>query len=804
MGGGHFHFRCCGRCRCEDNQTQSLVVGEIRKRLEAVSYSASSIPFELFQNGDDAVVELESLCRTPDELDRARPPEFRRRFVVEVNSERTPILRFFHWGRGINQFRIGTADTKSNGFDRDMERMLVLQGSGKDNDASDERRTGKFGLGFKSVFFVCDSPLVLSGVRSRFRVLAGVYPDQLSPAEEVRLQRALDREGDSSHRGTVVELPLRVANDADAALQRFRRLAGYLVVFARRIRDCRIGGSGEVSHEFEWNPESPIPGVEAGTIRVGASQSQKVLAFRLGEEGYRALLVPIINNGISLVTSDDVPEVWVTTPTSEPRNGPLLVNGDFDLNPGRTQLRKTERNAVVAFDMGVELGRLLCSLHDLTAHNWPAIRDTLGCDDATAEDFWTSFWLACSRYASSQSGNNVVRTVLMGSEHCGMYRLIAETDALPSGLPDSYKCFTRLGALRWRIIGVLAEPEMWAIAASGEWVQKHVSPGTIVSPAIFEVLTKICPETKANTLSLLTIVEGAFHDGYIAETSIAHELGLLLPPGRLLSMRSNKRTEAEEQTIRNCLSRIKFRTLRGEWRDAARLLIGHGDEPERIEERRRASFAPSDKIVDPTYAGPALDFFLSCRGEMNAPAREMATWIVNANDPQTRKAALEYLEQGGQSYQVEQELKRVKASVANCWLDKMDDLVAARAAVLRVRGHFFRLPGLSAQITVTDQSNDSQKNVVTSASALVRVSSITSTSLAALNIACCATRIVCSISLARPSSVGNIDNADRQAAGEQIKRCCQPHQANDRLPQQCCSAPTPHARCHQAPAPATR
>jgi len=661
----------------EDRSTQQLLVGEIRKRLEAASYSASSIPFELFQNGDDAVVELESLCQDKELLEKARPLELRHRFAVEATVvEGNPVLRFFHWGRGINQYRIGMADGRSDGYDRDMERMLVLQGSGKDEDGPGDRRTGKFGLGFKSVFFVCDSPRVLSGARSRFRVVAGVYPDQLSASDEARLQRALDGEGDQFHRGTVVELPLRGAGDARTSLERFNRLAGYLVVFARRIRRCSITGSGQGSLGFEWSPRSLIPGVETGRILDGAGRQQGVLVFRVGSEGYGAVLVPLCPEGVSDEVARDVPEVWVTTPTEEPGIGRLLVNGSFDLNPGRTQLRRTDENVRIAREMGEALGEQLCSLYAHAATNWPTTRDAMGCTQATADAFWTSLWHACERYVLYGPENEVLRSVLYGSEHCGLHRLIREARALPTGLPAEYDCLTRLQDVHWHLSGVLADPGVWSTAVQCRWIRTHVVPGTIVGPAIFEVLEALCP-VDARSLALKTIVEGSFPDGYFADASVSHELGMLLPPERLNKMSTDKRSAQEEGELRELLSDVKFQTVAGNWRVGCELLIKHGDRSERIEERRRASFAPDDRVIDPRYEGAALDFFLSCREEMRTSAMEMATWILHANDLTARKAALEYLERGAQHFNVGHELNELKKQVTTSWLDDKSELDAA-------------------------------------------------------------------------------------------------------------------------------
>ena len=674
----------------KDSPTQTLLVSEVRKRLEAASYEAASIPFELFQNGDDAVVELESLCPDADLLERARPAGLRSRFVAAVASVGGKnVLRFIHWGRGINQFRIGGSDGKNRGFDRDMERMLVLQGSGKDDTDENEKRTGKFGLGFKSVFFVSDTPCVLSGSRSRFRVLAGVYPDRLSDADEKRLEGALEEEGDPAHKGTVVELTLREPQDADAALGRFMELAGYLVVFARRIRECSVGQPDRPGLACKWSPDSILPGIEAGEVQVGPGSRQHVLVFRLGADAYGAVLLPLGQRGVCQKGLARVPEVWVTTPTRHEGAGRLLVNGPFDLNPGRTQLRKTDDNVRLAETMGQELGEQFCRLYHEAGADWDRLRNRIGCQQGSWAEFWLSLWDACVPYADVDS---VLHGILFGSEHCGMHRLICEADALPSGLPGRYACLTSLPNIRWRTKGFLAEEEVWSAAAQTGWVGQHVLPGAVIAQAVATVLDQFC-EPQARDLTIASILKGAVTDGPCVPPDLAAELGRLIFAERMRDMASDRRWAKEEPEIREILGVLKFRTAVGDWAAAASLLVGHAPAG-RQEENRRAGFAPRERLLAADYGEDALRFFLACRKEMQASAEQMAQWIREADNLAARTAGLEYLERGELSYMVRLKMLEAPDLLNGTWLrdraaraEAMVDMDAdRRAAVLGMLG----------------------------------------------------------------------------------------------------------------------
>lgn len=652
-----------------DAETQRLLVSEIRKRLEAASYESASIPFELFQNGDDAVVELESLCGDSYALERVRLTELRCRFIASVVSiGGKTLLRFTHWGRGINQFRIGALDRRDRGFDRDMERMLVLQGSGKDDagEGEPDKRTGKFGLGFKSVFFVCDSPCVLSGSRSRFRVLAGVYPEQLSDDEERQLEDVLSEEGDRSHKGTVVELSLRQSEDAEMALGRFRSLAGYLVVFARRIRQCSVGQAGRPGLDCQWHPTSILQGIEVGDVRVGPSCSQRALVFRVGADAYGAVLVPIVSGGVRPDALKGVPEVWVTTPTRHEGAGPLLVNGAYDLNPGRTLLRETDDNARLAETMGHELGGQLCALHRESRDNWVTLRERIGCHEASWGGFWSSMWDACVPYVTVDSQNRVMRSILFGSEHCGIHRLIREEDALPTNLPGEYECLTSLPKIRWRVRGILVEEDVWLSAAQSGWVRGNVRPGAIVARPVADTVSRFC-NLDVRDLSLAVILDGATSEGRWISPEQAGELGRLIFPERMRTISSDRRWVQDDEELREILAALEFRNVAGNWCGAADLLVGC--EPTgNQDELRRAAFAPEDHVLADDYRGDALKFFLACRKEMQASAEQMAKWICDAGDLPKRQAGLEYLERGELSFQVRLKLVGTPDLLDGSWL----------------------------------------------------------------------------------------------------------------------------------------
>ncbi len=170
------------RLLIEDPTAQQVVLEAVRcLMLDRYQYTPQSVPFELFQNADDAVVELAEMLGADDQ-----PDPITWTFVV---VEDAGVLTFMHWGRRINQYTLQGFDGRERGFDRDLEKMLVLSASDKQptNDVV-ATVTGRFGLGFKSVFILTDVPRLMSG-HLCFKVVGGFLPQRLLGNEASHLKR---------------------------------------------------------------------------------------------------------------------------------------------------------------------------------------------------------------------------------------------------------------------------------------------------------------------------------------------------------------------------------------------------------------------------------------------------------------------------------------------------------------------------------------------------------------------------------------------------------------------------------------
>lgn len=202
----------------------------VRDKIRQFGYKLTNIPFEIFQNADDALVELEMMAQGHSLL----PDRFK--FIIEIEGN---TITMMHWGRPINCFvhpDYPLHDYRENGFGQDLEKMLSFNYSDKRND--DHNLTGKFGLGFKSVHLICKEPLVFSD-RIAFRIVGGLLPSRLGNGniaiqtrqDRLRdgLEQKLQQQNQNIFDGTAISLKIDPSLNIspDYTVQEFERLVEY-------------------------------------------------------------------------------------------------------------------------------------------------------------------------------------------------------------------------------------------------------------------------------------------------------------------------------------------------------------------------------------------------------------------------------------------------------------------------------------------------------------------------------------------------------------------------------------------------
>lgn len=661
-----------------DDSAQQHIIDAVRHRISHhYQYTRSAIPFEIFQNADDACEELRLNFNDALREDAATV------FHVYRNDTR---LAFAHFGRCINQYPLGNAGLRGK-FDDDLWKMLVLNLSNKTSSGDETNAsqvTGKFGLGFKSCYLVSDRPRVVSG-RLAFEVKGAMYPKRLirdEKNERSTLDDIRDSFGQSGRHATLIELTLDHAT-ADDVVNQFIDLCNLQVVFSRCISSIVLDACREVS----WNPQ-PLKGVTGCYVGSlckkltdeNGGLSSTGLVFK---SNHGAMLLKFDARGIEPF-DPDIPTIWVTAPTGECLDVGFLLNGAFNLDVGRAQLsRDQSENEKVASELGMDLGLQLVEFYEATSslESWGRCVSQLGlaADVTRYELFDSLFDVLCESMArksrSDEPGHKLLRDVFWSSDSSAAAMLYARTETLPSRLPGDHALLVDVASVRFLLTGILEQQsELFETVSSWDSFRAMAPVGSIVSePNVSRPLRKLRPQmlSMAEPLDIKNAIEWEVGKQLIVDAVTAERLGRVIT--RQLVLESDEWGESHD--LKTLLRKVKFKGLDGKFHRANELLLSKhfgGDanfatDPK--DELMRARFAPNSRLLASEYQGPSLAFFDACRGEMEAPSRLMAEWTIQAGDLERRAAALQYMAKGTLGRQLISEL--MQRGLERTWLENV-------------------------------------------------------------------------------------------------------------------------------------
>ncbi|MBI4319207.1 MAG: hypothetical protein HY675_12020 [Chloroflexi bacterium] len=665
-----------------DAESQVVILQAIRDRMSNhYQYTPESVPFELFQNADDAVAELYEMLGDGDQFDTQAS-----RFVMVLEPNQVAIM---HWGRPINQYAMGAFSGRSRGFDRDLEKMLVLSSSDKGIHGDDDNLlTGKFGLGFKSVLLVTDNPKVISG-RLGFEVIAGVFPRRLVGAEFTRLVDRFRQFGLDSRGGTIFELPLneQSCQSAVKGVQEFRRLSQLLLVFSRQIKQCDFCSYHNPPTSVSWT-ERPVPhvrGAYVGLLQPTEPEENdestclvlrhktNVLLMTLGPRGFRPL-------------SARIPTIWVTAPTTECHDLGFAINGMFAVDIGRAQLAKTsDQNRAIAREISLFVGNCFCELFDASA-NWESFKKALNlAADTTPYRFWDSLWeivaISFNKKISEGNPHDTVRLAASmlwgdaGPQGVGIF--VSSRAILPSRLWSDYAVLTKADKVKLFATGILDSEAVFRSISSWSTFRLKAPTGTIVSnKGTRAPMQRLRPDLlkECQSVDLCSVVNWEVGQSKRIEPSQARSLGAVVTSDLMAKLRQgNEMERGEQESLQEFLAQMCFRARDGSFHLPKELLVAHWnltEEPRHRDEVARTLFAPESRILDPAYKGVALAFFDACRGQLLAHVVEISEWGRVAESDTKRKGLLRYLLEGDRGSLVAIELRK---RLQGTWLEDLAD-----------------------------------------------------------------------------------------------------------------------------------
>ncbi len=417
-------------------------------------YSLGSVTFELFQNADDAVAELE-------EMQDAEIPAARR-FALRMDRQER-VLEICHWGRPINHYEYpGFRDGTKRGYDQDLEKMLTLNFS--DKGVGPESRpglvTGRFGLGFKSVFFLAQQPEVISG-RLAFVIKGGFFPVPLAPAVAAEFVHLLAY-GVSGLTPTAIRLKWadRVReSEVVEAIDEFVAIAPVLPVFSRRIRTLTVL---QDDRNTTWSAaETKLTGSgRLSYVRVG---NKRFFCFRCQlSTDDRPATVMFYHDGSGIASMPvGWTGLWITTPTAERSDLKFALNAPFKPDAGRLRLAvSNSENLSIAEEIATVWADALVELFDYTISEWEKFSEVLELhEEATFESWWTKLWRETSRsspvteWKTIQNGGQALSWIAWGQSVGAMRKLVQNRAAIPTELPNKYSTLANQQAMRFSYRG---------------------------------------------------------------------------------------------------------------------------------------------------------------------------------------------------------------------------------------------------------------------------------------------------------------------------------------------------------------
>ncbi|CAM5320011.1 sacsin N-terminal ATP-binding-like domain-containing protein [Eoetvoesiella caeni] len=610
-----------------DEEVQGAVLAGIQARVTHNQYEIASIPFEIFQNADDAVVEMQQLQRADGR------PEFDAeaigRFVLQSSGK---TIRFAHWGRPINY--AGRTLSYKPEFANDLELMLILGASVKDEG---DGVTGKFGLGFKSVLLASRTPRVWSGDLC-FDVVAGCLPRKwkASPATK-QFQRAMQTSSQRALRGTLIELPLDAQIAASEVTERFAGLVGLLPVFARKLRCVVVG-----EHTHTWQPQILQLGngrkIETGPVAIpveGGQVHSGILHFKTNSGSI------VLRMGAGGVEEFDrkaqpaVPAIWVTAPTrGTPARG-VLLNAPFQIDTGRATLAlgkaATQINETLTRTLADEVSPVLIDLQTESQSNWPALATKLGCtQSASAASFWYCLWETLLGEPPELDPAMDVR--LLDTFACIVIRNVAgRTGQIPNGLKGDNAALAEVKSFCLSVnlsflANVVPALVRWELFVDKYPVKKWCADqvrGWLLRSGLAE-------DESIPSLGLAQVV-GVFKCGHVPPTEVANLVEiLLLWPSNL----------GEPNRWRAEMASLFLRSRAGTWAPAKTLIRGFDTDDQLL-----GRFAPDKSVLHPDYAADSKEYRTF---ELYLPARSddpsmLAGWCMSATGDHPQAAAATWL-----------------------------------------------------------------------------------------------------------------------------------------------------------------
>ncbi len=508
----------------KDESVLAALLAGVRRELASFQYDRSSILFELFQNADDACAELNDMARKAGEY----------YFLVKLDRADNTI-HAIHNGRFINEQEGNIYSNDRNSYySNDLHKMLTLNYS----DKQGSWLTGKFGLGFKSVYLATDDPQVVSGML-HFRIVGGVYPEPLKTEELERLKMEIPK-----REGTLTCIRAESSDIFAEVTKDFGRCAFLLPLVSKQVRSVEFDGK-------IYNPDKTDIDNHIAMYRIDHHQ---ILAISSGDDWQ--LLFRISSGGLK--GFDGVCPVWVTVPALGTLcHYQFVINANFQLDVGRKQLARSEHNKVLARIIGQEFARVLSDLFSSMGPE-EKLHPMFTESGIGLEKFWvTLFYLITEGLGNKQELSDVEKIFWeKGQEN--YLEFIRTHPVVPNGLASKYHCLVCLDEIQYVVPDFLNVPVNLSVLENSEL------PNTIlINREVYSRLGWLADELGIQELNYSQMAHALCPDKNLTPAA-AERLG------RVLQLNDKK---ISPETWEELSVTLRFAACDGSWQSACDLIL---------------------------------------------------------------------------------------------------------------------------------------------------------------------------------------------------------------------------------------
>ncbi len=660
----------------DNNQIEDALCEALRRKIKELGYTPNAVLFELFQNADDALSERLAIQGQDTNI----PKTLKIKWNLQ-NGATDGTLHLLHWGRPINSaLGLLENDLRYQSYRQDLVKMLNLHTSDK-NQANDDGNnlaitTGKFGLGFKTVFLLSKAPSIMSG-RLQHRIRGAWMPNGITN-ESLERMNTLRRENSCPNDLTLFELSAVSQESISPIIEKFKQSASYLILFSKSLEKIEIDNNGR-NQPFAKILSEP-------NCNWSVSSNKWVLYPNPQTVSSAGWVFELDGNGVT-VRPEDIPPVWTTVPTHENSAIRCAINGDWHMDTGRLRIARqsSEQMEQVAKRLAT---CLQTAVHDLQDNaKWEAFYKKAGwqgTDLLSRYSFWKSLWVLFSKPNPVQdwkaciekSDTDIISAILWNTDFGAYRELIVKHKIVPSGIEDiaDYRVLTQIQIgegnnqndqtiyADFYLEGLLdAKADLKQAILSEAQFRNSYPPTTVVSQSVGKYVNELVNVgQRLKPLQVKEVVREFVKDNRV-EPNDADSLGIIFTFERLKDWKKTHGDKVDE--LEQVFHHFEFNNQLGNPVQAKDLIVGarNGFEGANYQdEQMRAAFAPDSALLHSDYNTPeAIQFFLLCRESMEANAVKLAEWACDTQGDKLTKV-FEYLVKGKLREELAQEIKEIQ------------------------------------------------------------------------------------------------------------------------------------------------